>query len=340
MCPKLSSRFCLALTAATLFAYSTHAQNTADPLPSWNDGQAKQSIIEFVKSTTTDGSPKFVPAGERIATFDEDGTTWVEHPMYTEVVFSLDRLVELSAQHPEWKDVQPFKAVIARDKAAMEKFTLDDLMKIVVATHTGVSTDEFNQAARAWIAKARDRRWNRPYNELVYQPMLEVMRYLRANGYKTYIVTGGTQPFVRAFAETTYGIPPDQIIGTAVTTKFDPTKRANDLALDAKLLLNNNYAGKAEDIYLFTGRRPRAAFGNTAGDQQMLEYAGAGDGARLMMLVLHDDPKREYAYGPAGGLPNTKVGTFSEALYDYAKLKKWTVISMKNDWKQIFSFSE
>src|SRR5262245_31831258 len=311
-----------------------------DPLPSWNDGAAKRAILELVRVTTDKTSPHFVPPGERVATFDEDGTTWVEHPMYTEVVFSLDRLVELSTAHPEWKEQQPFKAVIERDRAAMEKFTLDDLMKIVVVTHTGVSTEEFDKAAKAWIAKAKHPRWQRPYTDLVYQPMLEVMRFLRANGYKTYIVTGGTQPFVRAFAEKAYGIPPEQIIGTSVQTKFTPTNGGNVIVLDPKLLLNNNYAGKAEDISLFIGRRPNAAFGNTAGDQQMLEYNTAGGGARLGMLVLHDDAEREYAYGPAAGLPDTKVGAFSQRLYDEAKKRGWVVISMKNDWKRMFAFDK
>jgi phosphoserine phosphatase len=315
-------------------------QDKTDPLPSWNDGAAKKAILELVRATTDKTSPKYVPPKERIATFDEDGTTWVEHPMYTEVVFSLDRLVELAPKHPEWKDKQPFKAVIARDREAMDKFTMDDFMQIVVATHTDVTTEEFNQAAKDWVAKAKHPRWDRHYTELAYQPMLEVMRYLRANGYKTYIVTGGTQPFVRAFGEAAYGIPPEQIIGTTVKTKFTPAKDGNTLILDPKMLLNNNYSGKAEDIYLFTGRRPIVAFGNTAGDQEMLEYTTAGKGARLGMLVLHDDAKREYAYGPAQGLPDTKVGIFTQALYDDAKKKGWLVISMKDDWKRLFPFDK
>ncbi len=315
-------------------------QEQADPLPSWNDGPAKKAILEFVHVTTNKDDPKFVPPGERVATFDEDGTTWVEHPMYTEVVFSLDRLVELAPRHPEWKDKQPFKAVLDKDRETMEKFTTDDLTQIVVATHTDVTTREFDQAAREWLGNAKHPRFKRLYTELAYLPMLEVMRYLRANGFKTYIVTGGTQPFVRAFGEPTYGIPPEQIVGTTVKTIFKPTKDGNSLTLDPKLLLNNNYAGKANDIYLFTGRRPRAAFGNTAGDQEMLEYTTAGQGARLGMLVLHDDAKREYAYGPANGLPNTRVGAFSQALYDYANKSGWTVISMKDDWKRLFSFDE
>jgi phosphoglycolate phosphatase-like HAD superfamily hydrolase len=336
---QLARRFGFVLVA-TLCASAAHAQTAADPLPSWKDGPAKKAILEFVRVTTDKESANYVPPEARIATFDEDGTTWVEHPMYTEVVFSLDRVVELSATHPEWKEKQPFKAVIERDREAMAKFKLEELMEIVVATHTGVTTDEFDKVVKEWIAKAKHPRWRRPYTDLVYQPMLEVMRYLRANGYKTYIVTGGTQPFVRAFAQRAYGIPPEQIIGTSVKTKFTPTKDGNEIVLDPKLLLNNNYAGKAEDIFLFLGRRPNAAFGNTAGDQQMLEFNTAGGGARLGMLVLHDDAEREYAYGPAAGLPDTKVGAFSQALYDEAKKRGWFVISMKNDWKTLFAFDK
>lgn len=312
--------------------------NVADPLPSWNDGPAKQAIFQFVRETTDMAGPKYVAPEDRIVTFDEDGTTWVEHPIYTEVMFSMDRIIELSASHPEWKDKMPFKAIIERDREAMSKFDMKSYMEMIVASHTGVSTDEFNKAAKDWIAKARDPRWKRPYTDLVYQPMLEVMKYLRANGYKTYIVTGGTQPFVRSFAQEAYGIPPEQIIGTSVTTKFTPTEGGNKLMLDPKLLLNNNYAGKAQDIYLFTGKRPNAAFGNTEGDFEMLEYNTAGKGARLGMLVMHDDAEREYAYGPANGLPDTRVGTFSQKLYDDAKTKGWHVISMKKDWNRIFKF--
>jgi phosphoserine phosphatase len=308
-----------------------------DPLPSWNDGAAKQAISQFVKTTTDQSSPYYVPPDQRIATFDQDGTTWVEHPMYTQVVFALDRVKTLAPQHPEWKTVQPFAAVLAGDKAAMAKFTLKDLQAIVVATHTGMTVEQFNTIAKDWIAKAKDPRSNRPYTELVYQPMLEVMQYLRANGYRTYIVTGGGQDFVRAYAQSVYGIPPEQVIGSAFETEYTYNLQGQGILMrPPKLLLNNNNSGKAEDIYLFTGRHPKAAFGNSTGDRQMLEYAQAGGGAPLMMLVLHDDAKREYAYGPAQGLPDTKVGTFTQALYDEAKSKGWIVISMKNDWKQIF----
>ena len=216
---------------------------------------------------------------------------------------------------------------------------MEDLEKIAVATLTGMSVDDFTAEAKKWTSSAKDARWKRPYTELTYQPMQEVLKYLRANGYKTYIVTGGGQDFVRTYSERVYGIPPEQVVGTAGATKYGYDKDGRPfLTKEAKIILNDNNAGKAEGIHLMIGRRPHAAFGNTAGDQEMLEYTGAGDGARLMMLVLHDDAKREYAYGPATGLPDTKVGTFSQALYDEAKKKGWTVISMKNDWKKIFAF--
>jgi phosphoserine phosphatase len=311
-----------------------------DALPSWNEGAAKTGILEFVRATTDKASERFVPPEERIATFDEDGTTWVEQPMYTEIVFSCDRLAELAPHHPEWQENAAFKAVIAHDEAAILKLTGDDMTKLVVATHTGVSTQEFARAANQWLATAKHPRWHRRYTELAYEPMLEVMRLLRANGYKTYVVTGGTQPFVRCFAEKTYGIGPEQIVGTAVTTTFNVAKPKGELVLDAKMLLNNLYAGKAEDIYLFTGRRPRIAFGNTSGDREMLEYTTTGEGARMGFLVMHDDATREYAYGPAGGLPDTNVGAFSQPLLDEAKARRWTVISMKRDWKRVFSFDE
>ena len=312
-----------------------------DPLPSWNDGAAKKAIVEFVQATTTAGSPKFVPAEERIATFDQDGTLWVEHPVYSQLVYCLDRVPALVKAKPELANVEPFKTVMSGDREAIAKLPMEDIEKIAVATLSGMSVDDFSAEVKKWSAAARDARWKRPYTELTYQPMQEVLKYLRANGYKTYIVTGGGQDFVRTYSERVYGIPPEQVVGTAGATKFGYDKDGRPfLTKEARLVLNDNNAGKAEGIHLMIGRRPHAAFGNTAGDQQMLEYTGAGDGARLMMLVLHDDAKREYAYGPATGLPDTKVGTFSQALYDEAKKKGWTVISMKNDWKEIFAFGD
>ncbi|MCI0333602.1 MAG: haloacid dehalogenase-like hydrolase [Planctomycetes bacterium] len=310
-----------------------------DPLPSWNDGPAKQAIVQFVRDTTDKSSPKFVPPEERIATFDQDGTLWVEHPMYTQVMYCLERVPAVVAAKPELKHVEPFKTVMSGNREAMARLSMKDLETILMATLSGMSVEDFNAEVKKWIETAKDHRWKRPYTELTYKPMQEVLQYLRASGYKTYIVTGGGQDFVRAYAERTYGIPPEQVVGTAGGTKYGYDKNGRPfLTKEPKLLLNDNNAGKPEGIHLMIGRRPRAAFGNTAGDQQMLEYTAAGDGARLMMLVLHDDANREYAYGPANGLPDSKVGTFSQALYDEAKNKGWTVISMKNDWKRVFPF--
>jgi hypothetical protein len=307
-----------------------------DPLPSWNDGPAKKAIVEFVKATTEKGSPKFVPPDARIAAFDQDGTTWVEQPMYTQIVYCLERVPAVVEKKPDLKNIEPFKTVLSGNREAMAKFTMPDLYMILAATLTGMSVDDFNTEAKKWLDTARDPRWKRPYTELTYQPMQEVLKYMRANGYRTYIVTGGGQDFVRLYSERVYGIPPEQVVGTAGGTNFRYAKDGKPfLYKDPKLLLNDNDAGKPEGIHLMIGRRPVAAFGNSIGDKQMLEYTQAGEGARLMMLVHHDDDKREYAYGP-----NTKVGTFTDALMAEAKKKSWTVISMKNDWKNIFSFDK
>jgi phosphoserine phosphatase len=332
----------ITIALACMVVFMTTAAQADDPLASWNDGPAKQAIVEFVKATTTQGSPQFVPPEERIATFDQDGTLWVEHPMYTQVMYCLEKVPALAKAKPELAKVAPFSTVLEvlhGDRAAMEKLTMDDLVKILAATLTGMSLDEFSAEVKKWLAEAKDPRWKKPYTELTYLPMQEVLKYLRANGYKTYIVTGGGQDFVRQYAEATYGIPPEQVVGSAGETKYGYDKDGKPfLTKEPKMLLNDNNAGKPEGIHLMIGRRPYAAFGNTSGDQQMLEYTKAGSGARLAMLVLHDDAKREYAYGPAEGLPDTKVGTFTQALYDEATKNGWTVISMKKDWKVIFPF--
>jgi phosphoserine phosphatase len=320
---------------------SAQTAPSGGPLLSWNDGAAKQAILDFVRTTTDTASPNHVPTEDRIAVFDQDGTLWVEHPMYTQVVYCLDRVPAVVANKLELKNVEPFKTVLSGDREAIAKLSLRELEQILAATLTGMSVEEFNAEAKKWIETARHPRWKRPYTELVYQPMLEVLRFLRDNGYKTYIVTGGGQDFVRVYAEQVYGIPPEQVVGTAGGTKYGYGKDGKPfLTGEPKLILNDNDAGKPEGIHLMIGRRPYAAFGNSTGDREMLEWAGAGTGARLKMLVLHDDAIREFAYGPAQGLPDSKVGTFTPALHDEAKKDGWTVISMKNDWKRVFPFEQ
>ena len=322
----------LVLCTVLLSAVAAHAQT--DPLPSWNDGPAKQAILEFVKATTDQASPTYVPPAARIATFDQDGTTWVEQPLYTQVVYSLERVPVLAKAKPELKTVEPFKTVLSGDRAALAKLTMPDLEKILAATLTGMTVEQFGAQVKDWLATAKHPRFQRPYTELVYQPMLEVMKLFRANGYKTYFVTGGGQDFVRVYSEQVYGIPPEQVVGTAAGTKFAYAADGKPtLTKEPRLLLNDDKAGKPEGIHLMIGRRPVAAFGNSIGDKQMLEYAQAGDGARLMVLVYHDDATREYAYGP-----KSKVGNFPDALMAQAKKQGWVVISMKNDWKRIFAF--
>jgi phosphoglycolate phosphatase-like HAD superfamily hydrolase len=322
-------------------ALGSIAIQAAAQLGSWNDGRAKQAIVNFVKATTESGSPQFVPPEERIATFDQDGTLWVEQPLPTQAIYCLERVPAVVAAKPELKDVEPFKTVLSGDRAAIAKLPMKDLETILMATLTGMTTDEFQVQVRAWLATAKDARWKRPYTELTYEPMQELLRYLRGHGYKTYIVTGGGQDFVRVYSEQTYSIPPEQVVGTMGGTSYGyDTNGKPVLTKDPKLLLNDNHAGKVEGIHLMIGRRPRAAFGNTPGDQQMLEYTKAGDGLRLAMLVLHDDATREYAYGPAEGLPDVKMGAFPQDYYDSAIKNGWIVISMKNDWKRIFAFEK
>jgi phosphoglycolate phosphatase-like HAD superfamily hydrolase len=338
--PMIKSPPTLYLTfVLSLVATQAHGQN--DPLPSWNDGPTKQAIFKFVAATTNDSSPNFVPPAERIVTFDQDGTLWVEHPMYSQVVYCLSRVPAVVKAKPALANVEPFKTVMSGDRAAMAKLSKDDLFKVLAATLTGISVDKFRAEAKKWIETAKHPRWDRPYTELTYLPMQELLKYFRASGYKTYIVTGGGQDFVRMYSERVYGVPPEQVVGTASGTKYGYDKNGKPfLTKEPKLLLNDNDAGKPEGIHLMIGRRPQAAFGNSTGDRQMLEYTTAGEGARLGMLVLHDDAKREYAYGPALGMSDTKVGAFTPGLYDEAKKKGWVVISMQNDWNRIFEFEE
>lgn len=334
----LSMMAVLPLACTPLIRLPVLAQGV-DPLPSWQEGAAKQAILDFVRATTDPASPNLVPPEERIATFDQDGTLWVEHPMYSQVMYCIDRVSLLAAEKPALKNEEPFKTVLSGNREAMANLAMPDIEKIIVATLTGMTTDEFDADVKRWLASAKDPRWGRPFTDLTYQPMQKVMSYLRANGYKTFIVTGGGQDFVRVYSQQVYGIPPEQVVGSALATRYGYAKDGAPILIkEPKLMLNDNNAGKPEGIHMMIGQRPHAAFGNSTGDQQMLEYTGAGGGARLMMLVLHDDAQREYAYGPAQGLPDTKVGTFTQALYDEAKQKGWTVISMKNDWGRIFAF--
>ena len=308
-----------------------------DPLPSWNDGAAKQAILDLVAATTVEGGTSFVAPGDRIAIFDQDGTTWVSHPLYGQGLFALDRLAEMAPEHPEWKETEPFKAVLARDREAMAKFTEKDLLEIVAVTHAGMSNADFAKIVADWRPKSKNPVFGVPVTDLVYEPMLEVMDYLRANGFRTYIVTGGGQEFVRVYAEDVYGIPPEQVVGSSIVTKYEMVDGKPALMGEPKVFFIDDGDGKAIGINLFIGKRPQIAFGNSDGDEQMLKSTTAGDGARLGLLVLHHNAERAFAYGPTGGLPDTKVGTFSQALMDTANASGWTVISMKNDWNTIFA---
>ena len=329
------------LLTGTLLGLGAHAWSQTDPLPSWNEGAAKRAIVAFVRDTTDKSSPKFVPPEERIAAFDQDGTLWVEHPISTQVMYCLERVPAVVKRKPALAKIEPFKTVLSGNHEAIAKLSAQDLVKIAAVTLTGVSVEDFSADVKKWLAGAKAPRWKRPYTELTYLPMQEVLQYLRVNGYMTYIVTGGGQDFVRTYSEQVYGIPPEQVVGSAGATEYGYRKDGRPILTKVpNVLLNDDFAGKPEGIHLMIGRRPRAAFGNSIGDQQMLEYTNAGDGARLAMLVLHDDAKREYAYGPAEGLPNTKIGTFTQALYDQGKRQGWTVISMKDDWKHVFAWEQ
>lgn len=332
----LSALPALAVAAGTFVPITEAAGAVPSLLPSWNDGAAKRAILEFVRATTETGSPQFVPPEDRIATFDQDGTLWVEHPLYTQAMFALDRVHVLAPQHPDWKGQEPFEAVLANDPPALAHFTERDWAEIISVTHAGMSRVAFLEIATQWIATAKHPRFKRAYTDLVYQPMIEVLDYLRAKRFATFIVTGGGQDFVRAYSQRVYRIPTQSVVGSSIATQFVIENGKPELMRLPKLFFNDNFAGKAIGIDLFIGKQPYAAFGNSTGDREMLEWSGAGPGARLKMLVYHDDPVREYAYGPAGGLPDTKVGTFSQSLMDEARSRGWTVISMKADWKRVF----
>jgi hypothetical protein len=311
-----------------------------DPLPSWNDGPTKQAIVTFVHEVTDASSPHFVPPAERIATFDNDGTLWPSHPVYTQLAFALDRVRELAPQHPEWKTTQPFQAVLEGDMKTVAASGEKGLVELVMASHAGISTAEFEKIVTDWFETARHPRFKKPYTELAYQPMLELLAYLRANGFETFIVSGGGIEFMRPMTEAVYGVPPEQVVGSSIKTSYEIKDGKPVLMRLPELNFIDDKAGKPVGINEHIGRRPIAAFGNSDGDLQMLEWTAAGDGRSLEMLVYHDDAEREYAYGPAGGLPDTHFGTFSQSTMDEAKKSGWVVVSMKKDWKRIFGSEE
>jgi hypothetical protein len=338
---KLKRRQSLrAATFLCALAFIATIARATDPLPSWNDGRAKQSIITFVAKVTTPASPDFVPVAERIATFDNDGTLWCEQPLPVQLYFVLDRVKVLAPQHPEWKTQEPFASLLRGDVKGVLAGGDHELLELIMATHTGMTTVEFEQIVKNWIATAKNPQTGKLYTEMAYQPMLALLAYLRANGFKNFIVSGGGIEFMRPWAEQVYGVPPEQVIGSSVKTKFELRDGQPILMRLPQLNFNDDKADKPVGINEHIGRRPIAAFGNSVGDKEMLEYTQGGRGARFMLLVLHDDAAREYAYGPALGLPDVKLGAFTPALYDEARAKDWTIVSMKRDWKRVFPFQK
>jgi len=317
------------LLLVALLVSSLAAQS--DPLPSWNDGPAKQSIIDFVVRVTKSGDAEYVPEARRVAVFDNDGTLWAEQPIYFQVAYAMDEVKKMSGSHPEWKDKQPFEAVLDGDHKALAAAGEHGLLEIMAATHSGMTTDTYNKSVVEWLRDARHPRFDRPYTDLVYQPMLEVLSYLRANGFKTFIVSGGGVEFMRRFADKSYGIPPEQVVGSSGVVKFELSADGKaELIKEPKVEFIDDGPGKPVGINRFIGRQPIFAFGNSDGDQQMLEYTASGSGARFMGLVHHTDGVREWAYDR-----DSKIGKLDKAL-DEATAKGWTVVDMKNDWKQIF----
>ena len=304
----------------------------ADPLPSWNEGPSKQQIISFVQAVTLEGSKDYVKPAERIAVFDNDGTLWTEQPAYFEVLFAFDEVKRLAPQHPEWKTTQPFQAVLEGDHQALAATGMQGLLKIIGATHTGISTEAFIDNARHWLKQARHPKTGKPYDQMIYQPMLEMLDYLRSQQFKTYIVSGGDTAFMRAFAEEVYGIPPEQVIGSNFVTQFQLNGGQPQVLRTAKLAHNDDGPGKPESIDAIIGRRPILAFGNSDGDLQMLQWTAAGSGKRLMGLVHHTDAQREWAYDR-----NSQVGRLDKAL-DLARTQNWTVVNMASEWRRIYPF--
>jgi phosphoserine phosphatase len=310
----------------------TTAAAQTEQLPSWNDGPVKTSITEFVARITTQGGSDFVPVDQRIAVFDNDGTLWCELPMYTQLSFALDRVKAMAPLHPEWKTRQPFQAVLAGDIKALAASGEKGLMELIAVTHAGMTSDEFARIVSDWLATARHPRFKRPYTDLVYQPMLELLTYLRANGFKTFIVSGGGIEFMRPWTARIYGVPPEQVVGSSIKTKFEMRDGRPTLFRLPQINFIDDKTGKPIGINEHIGRRPIAAFGNSDGDLEMLQWTTMGGGVRFGLIVHHTDAEREYAYDR-----KSSFGHLDKAL-DAATLNKWTVVDMKNDWKRIFPF--
>jgi phosphoglycolate phosphatase-like HAD superfamily hydrolase len=305
-----------------------------DVLPSWREGESKQAIIQFVKRVTDPDSSTFVPPKERIAVFDNDGTLWSEQPFYFQLAFALDRVKALAPQHPEWKTQQPFKAVLENDIKALGASGEKGLAQLVTATHAGMTTTAFEQLVREWTQKAMHPRFHQPYTSVVYQPMLELLSYLREQGFKTYIVSGGGIEFMRPWAEAVYGIPPEQVIGSSFKTQLEMRDGEPVLVRLPEIDFINDKAGKPVGIYKFIGRRPIAAFGNSDGDLQMLQWTAAGTGSRFVMLIHHTDDEREWAYDR-----QSHIGRLDKAL-DEAQSRGWSIVDMKKDWQVIYPFQQ
>ncbi len=325
---RVFTHFLIAMALAA--ALVPWAQAQSDPLPSWNDGAAKARILEFVRAVTVAGTPTFVPPAERIAVFDNDGTLWSEQPAYFQLLFALDRIKALAPKHPEWKTKQPFKAALEGDMKALAASGEHGLLELVMATHAGNTTQEFESIVKDWLATARHPRFKRPYIELVYQPMLELLAYLRSNGFKTFIVSGGGIEFMRPWVEKVYGVPPEQVVGSSIKVKYDVREGKPALVRLPAINFIDDKAGKPVGIHYHIGRQPIAAFGNSDGDFQMLEWTTSGPGARLGLIVHHTDAEREYAYDR-----KSHIGRLDRGL-DEAGQRRWTVVDMKRDWKRIY----
>ena len=322
------------VSVACFIAAALAVSRTEDALPSWNDGDARDALVGFVQRVTKTGGPDFVPPAERIAVFDNDGTLWAEQPLYFQALYIFDRVAELAPEHPEWKTTEPFASILKGDTQAALAGGEKALLELMSATHSGISTEEFADSVHRWLEKARHPKTGKRYDEMIYQPMLEVLEYLRANGFKTFIVSGGGIDFMRVFAEEVYGVPPEQVFGSSIAAEYELIDGVPTIVKLPKVHFIDDKAGKPVGIHMHIGRRPIAAFGNSDGDFEMLEWTAAGTGARLAMFVHHDDAEREWAYDR-----ESHIGKFARGL-DECESRGWVLTSMQEDWKRVFPFDE